>query len=338
MSRVFEGMRTRLAGLATGAGAMFFSASAFAEDLMGQPTPGGIGLQPAASPLKHHAHFFHDVILMPIITVITLFVLGLILWVVIRYNKKANPVPARWSHNTLVEVIWTVVPVLILMFIAIFSFRLLFEYHDTPKVDVTVKATGYQWYWGYEYPDQQVSEFISNQLPEADAKKRGVPYRLAATEPMVVPVNKTVRVLVTGADVIHALALPAFGLKVDAVPGRVNETWFRAERVGTYYGQCSELCGVDHAFMPIEIKVVTDAEFAAWVASKGGGAAAPTPTTLNNQADAASAAAGGPADAAPPAAPAAGPAPINPAAPAPATAEPSSTTAPAAAPAPAAKQ
>ena len=336
MSRVFEGMRARLAGLAMAAGATFFSASAFAQELMGQPTPGGIGLQPAASPLKHHAHFFHDVILMPIITVITLFVLALLIWVIVRYNKRANPVPARWSHNTLVEVIWTVVPVLILMFIAIFSFRLLFEYHDTPKVDLTVKATGYQWYWGYEYPDQNVAEFISNQLPEADAKARGVPFRLAATEPMVVPVGKTVRVLVTGADVIHALALPAFGLKVDAVPGRVNETWFRAERVGTYYGQCSELCGVDHAFMPIEIKVVSDAEFAAWIASKGGGAPAPTPTALNNQADAANAAAGGPADAAAPAAPAAAPAPVNPAAPG--TPDPSSTTAPAAASAPAAKQ
>jgi cytochrome c oxidase subunit 2 len=154
---------------------------------------------------------------------------------------------------------------------------------------------------------------------------------------MVVPVNKTVRVLVTGADVIHALALPAFGLKVDAVPGRVNETWFRAERTGTFYGQCSELCGVDHAFMPIEIRVVSDAEFAAWVASKGGGAPAPTPTTLDAQSEAAAAAAGAP-QASPPAAPAAGAAPINPAAPAPATPDPSSTTAPAAPAAPAAKQ
>jgi cytochrome c oxidase subunit 2 len=145
MSRVFEGMRARAAGLATGAGAFFFSAGAFAEELMGQPTPGGIGLQPAASPLKHHAHFFHDVVLMPIITVITLFVLALILWVVVRYNKRANPVPARWSHNTLVEVVWTVVPVLILMFIAIFSFRLLFEYHDTPKVDLTAWPLPNRW-------------------------------------------------------------------------------------------------------------------------------------------------------------------------------------------------
>lgn len=338
MSRVFEGMRARIAGLATVAGAMFWGTSVLAEELIGQPTPGGIGLQPAMSPLKHHAHFFHDLILMPIITAITLFVLALILWVVVRYNKRANPTPARWSHNTLIEVIWTIVPVLILMFIAIFSFRLLFEYHNTPKVDLTVKATGYQWYWGYEYPDQNISEYISNILPEDEAKQRGVPYRLAANEPIVVPVNKVVRVLVTGADVIHSFALPAFGLKTDAVPGRVNETWFKAERTGTFYGQCSELCGVDHAFMPIEIKVVTQPEFDSWVASKGGGAPAPTPTTLNNQADAGNAAAGGPADAAAPAAPAAGAAPVNPAAPAPATAEPSSTTAPAAAPAPAAKQ
>ncbi|MCC7267893.1 MAG: cytochrome c oxidase subunit II [Caulobacteraceae bacterium] len=326
MSRVFEGMRARAAGLVTAAGAMFGGASAFAEELRGQPTPGGIGLQPAAAPLKHHVHFFHDMILMPIITVITLFVLALLIWVIVRYNKRANPAPARWSHNTLVEVIWTVVPVLILMFIAIFSFRLLFEYHDTPKVDVTVKATGYQWYWGYEYPDQNISEFISNVLPEEEAKKRGVPYRLAANEPVVVPVNKVVRVLVTGADVIHAFALPAFGLKTDAVPGRISETWFKAERTGTFYGQCSELCGVDHAFMPIEIKVVTQPEFDAWVASKGGGAPAPAP---NNAA--APAAGGDPADAA-------GAAPINPAAPAPAAPDPSSTTAPAAPGAPAAQQ
>ncbi|WP_374532617.1 cytochrome c oxidase subunit II, partial [Phenylobacterium sp.] len=275
-SRV-QGMRTWAAAAAAGATSAFWGVQAFAEELMGQPTPKGIGLQPAAAPLKHAAHDFHDWILMPIISVITLFVLALLIWVVIRYNRKSNPVPAKWSHNTTIEVIWTVVPVLILMFIAIFSFRLLFAYNDMPKPDVTVKATGYQWYWGYELPDQKVGEFVSNVLPEDEAKQRNVPYLLAATEPLVVPVNKNVRVLVTGADVIHAFALPAFGLKIDAVPGRINETWFRAEKVGTYYGQCSELCGVDHAFMPIEIKVVTQPEFEAWVASKGGSMTADAP-------------------------------------------------------------
>ena len=250
--------------------AAFFAAPAWAQDLMGQPTPGGIGLQPAASPLKHEAHFFHDAILMPIITGICLLVLGLLAWVVVRYNKKANPTPAKWSHNTLVEIVWTVLPVMILVGISLFSFRLLFAYHDMPTPDLTVKATGNQWNWAYEYPDQGVAEYISNMLPEAEAQAQGVPYRLAVDEPIVVPVGKTVRVLVTASDVIHAFALPAFGLKTDAIPGRTNETWFRAEREGVFYGQCSELCGVDHAFMPIQINVVSEAEFAAWVASKGG--------------------------------------------------------------------
>ncbi len=245
---------------------------AMAQELLGQPTPGagGIALQPAASELKHDAIWFHDVILMPVITIISLFVLGLLIWVAIRYNKKANPVPAKWSHNTLIEVIWTIVPVVILLVIAIFSFRLLYKYEAMPEPDLTVKVTGNQWNWGYEYPDQAVPEYISNMLPEDEAQARNVPYRLAADEAMVVPVGKTVRLLITASDVIHSVALPAFGLKTDAVPGRTNETWFNAERTGVYYGQCSELCGVDHAFMPIEIRVVTEAEFAAWVASKGG--------------------------------------------------------------------
>ncbi len=279
------GMGTRARGLIGGgvAGlclATFAAAPAWAQELMGQPTPGGIGLQPAASPLKVEAHHFHDIILMPIITAITLLVLGLIIWIVVRYNKKRNPTPARWSHNTLVEVIWTVLPVLILVFIALFSFRLLFAYHNMPTPDLTVKATGNQWNWSYEYPDQGIAEYVSNMLPEDEIAARGMPhslYRLAADEPIVVPVGKTVRVLVTAADVIHAFALPAFGLKTDAIPGRVNETWFKADRVGTFYGQCSELCGVDHAFMPIEIRVVTQAEFEAWVVSKGGSMTPATP-------------------------------------------------------------
>ncbi len=250
--------------------ALFTAAPVWAQELVGQPTRGGIGLQPAASPLKVDAHIFHDAILMPVITVICLLVLGLLLWIAFRYNKRRNPVPARWSHNTVIEIIWTIVPVLILIVIAVFSFRLLFDYHDIPDPDVTVKVTGNQWSWTYEYPDHGVGEYVSNMMPEAEARAQGLPYLLAAYEPMVVPVGQNVQLLITASDVIHSLALPAFGLKTDAVPGRVNETWFRADRTGVFYGQCSELCGVDHAFMPIQINVVTQAEFEAWVAERGG--------------------------------------------------------------------
>ena len=283
-SRV-QGIRAWLAGAAAAAMATVWALPALADEvLVGQPTPGAIGLQPGVTPLKHDAAFFHDVILLPIITVITLFVLALLVWVMVRYNKKANPTPATWSHNTTIEVIWTVVPVLILMFIAIFSFRLLYAYHDMPKPYMTVKATGYQWYWGYEYPDNGISEFVSNILPEDKAKEKNVPYLLAATEPLVVPVGKPVRVIVTGADVIHAFAVPAFGIISDAVPGRLNETWFKVEKPGVYYGNCRELCGVDHAYMPIEVHAVSQVEFDAWVASKGGykvgGAPAPAPSPV----------------------------------------------------------
>ena len=292
-----------------GAGlAMVAAAPTWAQDLMGQPTPGGIGLQPAASPLKHDAHFFHDVILLPIIVGITLLVLGLLTWIVVRYNKKANPTPARWSHNTTIEVIWTVLPVVILVFISLFSFRLLFAYHDMPRPDLTVKVTGNQWNWAYEYPDQGVAEYVSNMLPEDQLAARGLPhslYRLAATEPMVVPVGKTVQLVITASDVIHAVALPAFGLKTDAVPGRINTTWFKAERTGVFYGQCSELCGVDHAFMPIEIHVVSQAEFERWIASKGGSM---TPKAAAPAAPAAAPAEAPAADAAAAATPAATPA------------------------------
>jgi cytochrome c oxidase subunit 2 len=305
MNAKVKGMRGLFTAFAAVVMTAMATGMAHADELIGQPMPGGMGLQPAASPLKHQVHFFHDAILLPIITVISLFVLGLLLWIVVRYNKKANPVPAKWSHNTLIEVIWTLVPVLILMVIAIFSFRLLFDYHNMPKPYMTVKAVGYQWNWGYEYPDQKIPEFISAMLPEDEVAKRGLPhslYRLAATEPLVVPVDKVVRVQVTGADVIHAFALPAFGLKIDAMPGRLNETWFKAEKIGTYYGQCSELCGVDHAFMPIEIKVVSQADFDAWVASKAPAAApvaapaaGPAPAPTSTAASAAPAAGAAPA-------------------------------------------
>lgn len=319
-SRV-QGIRAGLASAAAAATTMVWALPALASELrVGQPTPGAIGLQPGVTPLKHDATFFHNVVLLPIITVITLFVLALLVWVMVRYNRKANPTPAKWSHNTTIEVIWTIVPVLILMFIAIFSFRLLYAYHDMPKPYMTVKATGYQWYWGYEYPDNGISEFVSNVLPEEKAKAQKVPYLLATTEPLVVPVGKPIRVQVTGADVIHAFAVPAFGVISDAVPGRLNETWFTIEKPGVYYGNCRELCGVDHAYMPIEVRAVSQAEFDAWVASKGGYkvGAAPAPAAAPATATAAAPAATAAPAPAPAAAPAAAPAPS--AAPAPASA------------------
>jgi len=309
--KAIQGMRRMLAGVAAVAAmttglSVAFAGQALAKstELLGQPTPGAIDLQQAAAPLKHDAIAFHNLILMPIITAITLLVLGLIIWIAIRYNKKANPIPAKFSHNTAVEIVWTVVPVLILMVIAIFSFRLLFAYNDMPKAYMTVKATGYQWYWGYEYPDQKISEIISTPLKKEEADAKGVPYLLAANTPLVVPVNQVVRVQVTAADVIHAFALPAFGLKTDAIPGRLNETWFKAEKVGTYYGQCSELCGVDHSNMPIEIKVVSQADFDTWVKSKTAPAPAATATAAAAPATVTPAAAPASAPAAAPAAPA----------------------------------
>jgi cytochrome c oxidase subunit 2 len=293
------------AGLSSAIMAGAFAVQAWAADTVGQPTNGAIDFQPSDAPLRDQAVHFHNFILLPIITGIVLLVAGLLIYCIVRFNKRANPTPARWSHNTPVEVVWTVVPVLLLMFIAIFSFRLLYNFHDMPKPDVTLKATGNQWYWSYEYPDQKIAEYTSKILPEADAKAKGLPYRLASDNPIVVPVGKVVRVLVTGADVIHSWTVPAFGVKIDAIPGRVNQTWFKAERTGTFYGQCSELCGVDHAFMPIEVHVVTQPEFDAWVLSKGGGAAAAVAAA---PAPAASGAAASPASPAAPASSAAAPA------------------------------
>jgi cytochrome c oxidase subunit 2 len=270
--------KTWAAKIGVAALAAGISAQAHADELMGQPTSGAIGLQPAASTLKHQAAWFHNVILLPIITIISLFVLALLLICIVRFNKRANPVPAKWSHNTFVEILWTGLPVLILMTIAIFSFRLLYAYNTMPQPGLTIKVTGYQWYWGYEYPDQKMSEYTSNVLSEADAKAKNLPYLLETDHPMVVPVHTNVRLLITGADVIHDFGLPAFGLKTDAVPGRVNQTWFNAEQVGTFYGQCDQLCGTNHAFMPIEIKVVTRPQFDAWVASQKSPAPAATTT------------------------------------------------------------
>jgi len=203
-----------------------------------------------------------------LISAICLFVLGLIVVIVTRFNERRNPVPSRTTHNTLLEVAWTIVPVLILVAIAIPSFRLLRQQLIIPPADIVVKATGYSWYWGYEYPADQGGgfKFDSNMITEEKDLKPDQPRLLGADNAMVVPVGKTVKVQVTAADVIHAFALPAFGIKVDAIPGRLNETWFRAEQEGVYYGQCSELCGNGHPYMPIEIRVVSEQQYAAWLA------------------------------------------------------------------------
>ena len=240
----------------TGAGAALAATA-------GHPEPWQIGLQAGVTPVMKDIIWFHDFLLW-LIAAITVFVLGLLVVVVVKFNAKANPVPSRTTHNTTIEVIWTVVPVLILVAIAVPSFRLLFLQLNVPKADVTIKATGKQWFWTYTYPDEKF-EFDSIMVQEKDLKP-GQPRLLAVDNEVVVPVNKVVRVQTTGADVIHAFAVPSFGIKIDAIPGRLNETWFKADRVGVYYGQCSELCGRDHAFMPIAVHVVSDQDYAAWVA------------------------------------------------------------------------
>ncbi len=228
----------------------------------GQPEPWQLGMQDGATPVMNDIIWFHNYLLW-LIVAITLFVLALLLIVAVKFNSRSNPVPSRTTHNTTIEMIWTVVPVLILVTIAVPSFRLLFYQLNTPKADVTVKVTGKQWFWSYSYPDSKF-EFDSLMVQDKDLKS-GQPRLLAVDNEMVVPVNKVVRVLTTGADVIHSFAIPSFGIKIDAIPGRINETWFKAEREGTYYGQCSELCGKDHAFMPIAIHVVSDREYTAWI-------------------------------------------------------------------------
>jgi cytochrome c oxidase subunit II len=238
---------------------------------LGKATPWQIGMQDPGSPVMEQVYWFHNLVLW-IITAITLFVLALLVIVMVKFNARANPTPSRTTHNTLIEVLWTVIPVLILVVIALPSFRILFLQLNTPPADLTIKATGVTWNWKYEYPDNGF-EFDSLR---ADDKE---PRLLAVDNEVVVPVNKVVRVLVTGFDVIHAFTVPSFGIKIDAIPGRLNETWFKATKEGWYYGQCSELCGKDHAFMPIAVHVVSDDEFKTWLdQAKKKFAAAPKPT------------------------------------------------------------
>ncbi len=227
-----------------------------------KPEPWQMTFQDAATDNMATITDFNNFLLI-LMTIITLFVLGLLLFVMLRFNAKANPTPSKTSHNTLIEVLWTVLPIVILVVIAVPSFRLLYFQRVIPEAEMTVKAVGYQWYWGYEYPDH--GDFAFDSLMLSDEERGDQPRLLATDTAMVVPVDTTIRVVVTGADVLHSFAMPAFGLKIDAIPGRLNETWFKANKTGTFYGQCSELCGIRHAFMPIRIEVVEKEAFAAWV-------------------------------------------------------------------------
>jgi cytochrome c oxidase subunit 2 len=243
-------------------GVAFVAAGGVAWAGLGEPSPWQLGLQDSASPVMDDIVWFHNILLW-LIAAIALFVLVLLAIIVIRFNARSNPTPTRTTHNTFIEIIWTVVPVLILVTIAVPSFRLLFYQLKVPPADLTVKVTGKQWFWSYSYPDSKF-EFDSLMLQDKD-RTVGQPRLLAVDNEMVVPVNKVVRVLVTGADVIHSFSVPSFGIKIDAVPGRLNETWFKAEREGMYYGQCSQLCGRDHAFMPIAVHVVSEKDYTAWL-------------------------------------------------------------------------
>jgi cytochrome c oxidase subunit 2 len=233
--------------------------SAFAN----QPIDWQLGFQKAASESMRDIVNFHDKLLLPIIIAISVFVLFLMVYACIRFRASANPIPSKRTHNVAVEVLWTLIPCLILIVMAVPSFKILYKQDAIPKADITVKAVGYQWYWGYEYPDENII-FESYMIATKDLKENE-PRLLAVDNELVVPVNKVVKVMITANDVLHAWALPSFGVKKDAVPGRINETWFKAEKVGTYYGQCSELCGIKHAFMPIEVRVVTEEEYQLWL-------------------------------------------------------------------------
>jgi cytochrome c oxidase subunit II len=229
---------------------------------------GGWDLQLPATDIAVEAHNMINWVLNPVMAGVSVFVLALLAWTLFRYRASANPVPSKNSHNTTIEVIWTVVPALILVVIAFPSFRLLANQYDPPKADITIKAIGHQWYWEYEYPDQGGFTFDSVMLTNEEAEKRGTPKLLDTDNRVVVPVGATVKILTTAADVIHSFAIPAFYVKMDAVPGRINETWFKTDRPGVYFGQCSELCGTKHAYMPIAIEVLPRAQFDAWVAAK----------------------------------------------------------------------
>jgi cytochrome c oxidase subunit 2 len=241
---------------------VFLTSPAFAD---GIAKPWQLGFQAAATPVMERITHMHNALLV-IITLISIFVLILLAIVVVRFNHRANPTPSKNAHNTMLEIAWTTIPVLILIGIAIPSLKLTYYMDKTEKADMTLKVVGRQWYWEYEYPDQKIG-FESRIIADKDLQP-GQPRLLTVDHPLYIPVDTVVRLQTTGGDVIHAWAMPAFGVKIDAVPGRLNETWFEATKTGVYYGQCSELCGVDHGFMPIELHVVSKDEFATWVAAQ----------------------------------------------------------------------
>ena len=247
---------------------------------IGMPKPGEVTLQEQFTSTGHTARWLHDKMLLPLIFAISILVLALMLYAMWKFRASANPIPSKTSHNTLIEVVWTVLPVLILLVVAVPSIGLLADqYKPAPKDALTVKVTGYQWYWGYEYPDAGIPEFVSNMLTEEQAKASGEPHQLAADNRLVLPVGRPIKLIITGADVIHSFAVPSLWVKMDAVPGRLNEKSFTIEKPGVYYGQCSELCGARHGFMPIAIEALPPAQFDQWVLSQGGtltgGTAAP---------------------------------------------------------------
>src|SRR5210317_60001 len=270
----------RLKSLVTGLAAMFAAAPAIAQEglqIIGVPTDKGLGFQPAATELARDLQWLDGMILW-IITAISIFVVALLGIVIVRYNRRANPEPASFTHNTPIEVLWTVGPILILLFIGSFSLPVLFKQQEIPEGEVNIKVTGYQWYWGYEYTDEgfgfdsfMIGAFEDKRMsPEVEAQLIDAGYTrdeflLATDTQVVVPVNKVVVMQVTGADVIHSWTIPAFGVKQDAVPGRIGQLWFKAEKEGIYFGQCSELCGKDHAYMPITVKVVSQEEYEQWL-------------------------------------------------------------------------
>ena len=270
----------RLKSIITGLSSGLLALPVCAEDgleIIGQPTADGIGFQPAATKLARDLQWLDGLVLI-IITAITVFVLGLLAFVIIRYNRKANPVPETFTHNSPVEVAWTIIPIVILVFIGAFSLPVLFDQQKIPEGEVNIKVTGYQWYWGYEYVDEgfEFESFLIGEgkvlTPEVELELQEAGYTrdqflLATDTAVVVPVDKTVVMQVTGADVIHSWTIPAFGVKQDAVPGRLGQLWFKAEKEGIYFGQCSELCGKDHAFMPITVKVVSQDAYNAWLSA-----------------------------------------------------------------------
>lgn len=282
-------LSTLAARCAIVAAGVFAAGQAVADDqlpqlpVIGAPAPGGMHFQQAVTSTMQSAVFL-DNLLLWIIVPITIFVTALLIWCIVRYNRRANPTPARFTHHTAIEVTWTVVPILILFVIGGFSLPILFKDQTIPEADVTIKATGYQWYWGYEYVDHDV-EFSSFMLARDELEDHGYTqgdYLLATDTAMVIPVGKTVVVQVTAADVIHSWTVPAFGVKQDGVPGRLAELWFNAEEEGIYFGQCSELCGISHAYMPVTVKVVSEGEYIAWLERQGATnmAAAPGAETL----------------------------------------------------------